>query len=101
MDEELGKELNVLKGHTDWVLSCNFSPCGNFIVSGSEDKTIKIWDVYSGNLVKTLEGHTGWVYSCNFSPYGNFIVSGSGDDTIRVWKGLDEPVLIKFAGKTT
>ena len=72
MDEELGKELNVLKGHTDDVYSCNFSPCCNFIVSGSGDNTAKIWDVYSGTILKTLKGHNDWVNSCNFSPCGNF-----------------------------
>ena len=99
MDEEFGKELNVWYGYTGVVSSCNFSPCGQFIVSGSWDNTVKIWDVLSGNCIKTLKGHTNDLSSCNFSSCGTLIVSGSRDETIRVWKGFDEEKLVKFAGK--
>ena len=62
--------------------------------------TVKIWDVSSGNCIKTLEGHTRNVQSCNFSHCGTLIVSGSWDETIRVWKGFEDETLVKFAGKT-
>ena len=85
MNEELGKELNILKGHALRVKSCNFSPCGNFIVSGSSDNTVKNWEFTSGSLIKTLKGHTQCISLCNFSPCGNFIVSRSGDHTVKIW----------------
>ena len=50
----------MLEGHTRRVNSCNFSPCGNFIVSGSDGKTIKIWEVSYGSLLKTLK-QTGYI----------------------------------------
>ncbi|KAJ7861893.1 hypothetical protein B0H13DRAFT_1726283 [Mycena leptocephala] len=75
-----------LEGHTDSVCSVAFSPDGTRIVSGSGDKTIRIWNAATGEAVGTpLEGHTDWVYSVAFSPDGTQIVSGSGDKTIRIW----------------
>jgi WD40 repeat protein len=46
-----------LKNGSNWVLACEFSPKGDTIVSGSRDKTLKIWDVTSGACKATLEGH--------------------------------------------
>ena len=89
----MGKKLNKLKGHTDNVSLCNFSPCSNFIVSGSYDNTVKIWVVLFGKLLKTIEGQTDSVLSCNFSPCGQFIVSGSFDKTVKSGKSLLEIVL--------
>ena len=43
-DYETGQELDVLKDHTGLISSLAFSPCGRFLVSGSDDKTIKLWD---------------------------------------------------------
>lgn len=81
--------LKRLRGHSSSIKSVIFSPDGRFIISGSNDKTIKIWDpydVYSDDwLVRTLEGHTSEVFSLAVSPDGNYIVSGSGDNTIKIW----------------
>jgi len=67
------------------VSSVCFSPDSNFIVSGSEDKTVRVWDWKKQREIKQLKGHTGWVNSVCVSPDGNFIVSGSDDKIIRVW----------------
>ncbi|GFZ92953.1 WD40 repeat domain-containing protein [Okeania sp. KiyG1] len=55
------------------------------IVSGSEDKTIKIWDLATGSLKNTLTGHTWVVTSIAISSDGQTIVSGSDDKTIKIW----------------
>ncbi|KAH8826442.1 WD40-repeat-containing domain protein [Flagelloscypha sp. PMI_526] len=84
-DSESGKEVQQLKGHTDFVRSAAFSPNGMRIISGSLDKTIRIWDSHSGKEIRQLKGHTGHILSVAFSPDGTCIASGSGDKTIRVW----------------
>ena len=77
---------NVIFGHSGWVTSVAFSPDGRHIVSGSGDKTIRVWDAEIGAMVVgPLEGHSSWVTSVAFSPDGTHIVSGSGDRTIRLW----------------
>ncbi|KIJ52177.1 hypothetical protein M422DRAFT_80965, partial [Sphaerobolus stellatus SS14] len=93
-------------GHTDRVRSVAFSPDGQRVVSGSDDTTIRIWNVQTGNSIassfqghtdpiisvaftpdrqKLLTGHTSSVLSVAFSPGGQRIVSGSYDNTIRIW----------------
>ncbi|KIM20496.1 hypothetical protein M408DRAFT_81933 [Serendipita vermifera MAFF 305830] len=77
---------NVLVGHGGSVYSVCFSLGGKRIASGSADRTIRVWDAETGEVVAgPLQGHTGTVFSVAFSPDGRRIVSGSDDTTIRVW----------------
>ncbi|MCA2931148.1 MAG: hypothetical protein IM336_11940, partial [Microcystis sp. M018S1] len=78
-------ERNRLEGHDNSVLSVNFSPDGKTLVSGSDDKTIKLWNVETGKEIRTLYGHDNSVTSVNFSPDGKTLVSGSDDNTIKLW----------------
>jgi WD40 repeat protein len=59
---------------------------GSFAVSGSDDRTVKMWDLETGREVRSLEGHQGAVHSVKVTPDGLYAVSGSSDKTIRVWK---------------
>jgi eukaryotic-like serine/threonine-protein kinase len=75
--------LMTFQGHESRVNSVSFSPDGKWIVSGSADKTIKVWDAATGVELKTLRGHEHHVVCAAFSPDGRRIVSGSS--TVKVW----------------
>jgi uncharacterized membrane protein YqiK len=63
-----------------------FSSDGHCLVSGSADKTLRLWDVQTGQpLGEPLRGHGGSVLSVAFSPDGRCLVSGSQDETLRLW----------------
>ena len=82
----------TLQGHTGPVTSVTHSPDGRHIVSGSSDKTIRVWNAITGESVAgPFQGHTGFIRSVAFSPDGRHIVSGSQDKTIRIWK-TDSPL---------
>ena len=75
------RSQQVLQGH-DVVHTVAFSPDGRHIVSGSDDRTIQLWDAQTGSKVgNPLQGHTFSVWSVAFSPDGRHIVSGSLDET--------------------
>jgi len=67
------------------VNGCAISPVGDFIVSASDDQTLKVWDARTGMERLTLSGHTYGVFGCAISPAGDFIVSASYDGTLKVW----------------
>jgi WD40 repeat protein len=75
--------VTQLQGHTGWVCSVALSPDGKHIVSGSEDKAIRIWDVETGEQLRTLQGHRHHVPS--IATNGRHVVSGSHDKTVRIW----------------
>lgn len=72
-------------GHTDKVSSVAFSPDGLRFVSGSWDKTVKIWDAETGEELKEFVGHRKKVYCTAYSPNGKRIASGGSDRWIIVW----------------
>ena len=74
-----------LSGHSSSVFSVAFSPDSKTLASGSNDKTIKLWDVETTQNIATLTGHSDNVESVGFSPDGKILASGSNDKTIRLW----------------
>jgi DNA-binding CsgD family transcriptional regulator len=55
------------------------------LASGSQDQSIKLWDVRRGYCHSTLQGHSGYIYSVAFSPDGTLLASGSQDQSIKLW----------------
>ena len=92
-----GMNIKTLTGHISDVKCLAYSPNGEYIASGSAEKykytangsvdgTIKLWEVGTGECIKTLSGHTGSIYSICYSPDGAYLASGSSDGTIKLWE---------------
>ena len=80
-----GPMLRVLEGHTDTVRAVALSADGRRAVSGSSDKTVRVWDLEGDQPPRVLEGHTGAVKAVALLADGKRAISGSDDKTIRVW----------------
>ena len=79
---ESGALIQTFARHSDNVSCCAVSPDGSFFVTASADKTLKIWDFFTGRERATLSGHHHGVNFCAISPDSSFIVSAGIDKTL-------------------
>jgi WD40 repeat protein len=91
------QELRTLQGHEDRVSSIVFSADGRTLVSGSIDKTVRVWDVVTGRELRRLSGHQTGVNSVAISADGKRVASGTFHGTVRVWD-LDSGVILRTLG---
>jgi WD40 repeat protein len=82
------------------VRSVAFAPDGALLASASGDRTVRLWRVANGALLRTLKGHTASVLSVAFAPDGATLVSGSYDRTVRLWRVADGALLHTLKGHT-
>lgn len=76
----------TLKAHVLPLTNCAFNKNGDKFITGSYDRTCKIWDSKSGEELHTLEGHKNVVYCIAFNnPFGDKVVTGSFDKTAKIW----------------
>jgi WD40 repeat protein len=81
-----GTELvRTLEGHSTWINGVALTPDGKRAVSASHDKTLKLWDLDSGEALRTLEGHSKSVRTVAVTPDCKRAVSASHDKTLKVW----------------
>ena len=93
-----GPLLRTLEGHGSTVKAVVIAPDGKTAVSASLDKTLKVWDLNSGEVLQTLKGHTQRVAAVAIAPDGKTAVSGSWDKTLKVWDLNAGEVLQTLAG---
>ena len=78
--------FKVLRAHILPLTNCAFNKSGDKFITGSYDRTCKVWDTNSGEELHTLEGHRNVVYAIAFNnPFGDKIVTGSFDKTCKLW----------------
>lgn len=92
------KELKQLRGHISWIKCVEFSADGTKAVSGGADRTIRLWDLASGEELKRFEGHEENVTCVAFSPSGNRLISGSSDQTVKLWDIESGRLIKSFSG---
>ncbi len=91
------QSIRTFAGHADAVRSVAFSPDGRNAQSGSNDHTVRLWDVATGEGIRTFAGD-GIVTSVAFSPDGRTALSGSLDKTLKLWDAATGKEIRAFAG---
>jgi WD40 repeat protein len=81
---EVAREKQCWHGHEQGVWAIAISPDGKYIVSGSDDQSLRLWD-WQGNQIGIFQGHEQAVRAVAFSPDSKQIISGSADQTLRLW----------------
>ena len=74
-----------VKAHSSFVKAVAWSPCGQWLASGGDDKMIYVYDAKTFEVKWLLRGHANLVMSVSWSPDGTRLASGSLDKTVRLW----------------
>jgi WD40 repeat protein len=93
--------VRTLEGHKELVYTVNFSPDGQRLLTGSFDKSLKLWNVADGKNEKTYagpSGHNDLVLTTAFSPDGRNFASGAKDNSIKLWDMPISGAFRDFAG---
>lgn len=99
-DGEILSGGRIFEGHTDKVESVALSGDGRCALSGSRDKTVRLWEISSGVCLRIFKGHSDQVHSVAISKDGSLALSGSSDKTLRLWEVTSGKCLRVFEGHT-
>ncbi|KDQ53920.1 hypothetical protein JAAARDRAFT_416653 [Jaapia argillacea MUCL 33604] len=84
--------------HSDAIMWVGASPDGNVVGTSSWDRTVRLWDAHSGELIRTLAGSKNQNWAGSFSPDGTLIAVGSGDSIVYVWNVETGELVHHFQG---
>ena len=94
--------FKVLRAHILPLTNCAFNKNGDAFVTGSYDRTCKVWDTASGEETHTLEGHKNVVYAVAFNnPFGDKVITGSFDKTCKLWDARTGELFYTLRGHET
>ena len=96
-DSKTNASKHILKGHEDYIGCLSYSPDSKIIASGSNDQTIRLWDVNTGKHIRTLTGHESDITKLSFSPDGSTLISVCRDMTINFWDITSGALKLPFA----
>lgn len=97
---EPGKAVYTRKGHDKDINAIDVSPDNRMFATASQDRTVKVWDLESGESIGVLRGHKRGVWTVKFSQYDKIIATGSGDKSIKLWSLADFSCTKTFEGHT-
>ncbi|MGC3947461.1 MAG: hypothetical protein QM762_23590 [Chryseolinea sp.] len=90
-------ETVIQQGHELAVVAVAVSPDSNYLVTGSRDKSAKLWEYSTGREVRSFLGHEATVRAAAFTPDGKFLLTGSNDNTVRLWNIADGSVRVQIS----
>jgi dynein assembly factor with WDR repeat domains 1 len=94
--------FKILRAHILPLTNCAFNKSGDRFITGSYDRTCKVWNTLTGEELLTLEGHKNVVYAIAFNnPFGDKVVTGSFDKTAKIWDSSTGELLQTLRGHTT
>jgi WD40 repeat protein len=88
----------TLEGHEEGIWACAITPDGSRVISTSRDRTLRVWDLQSGEALAVLRGHDAEVRGCAVMPDGRRVVSASADETLKIWDLETGQVLATLSG---
>eukprot|EP01010_Urceolus_cornutus_P001641 NODE_21_length_3354_cov_202.002421_g17_i0.p1 GENE.NODE_21_length_3354_cov_202.002421_g17_i0~~NODE_21_length_3354_cov_202.002421_g17_i0.p1 ORF type:complete len:1047 (+),score=235.92 NODE_21_length_3354_cov_202.002421_g17_i0:125-3265(+) len=91
-------DVRTFIGHLAKVYCTAVSHDGTLLASASGDRTVKIWDIKTGDVLHTLIGHTSTVFACCFSPLDHQVISASDDHSVKKWDALSGQKLFSMLG---
>ncbi len=94
------KEVRKFEGHASGVWAVAVTPDGKHALSGSHDRTLRLWEIETGKEVRKFEGHKSQVYCVALSKDGKRALSGGTDKVVRLWDVESGKELRKFEGHT-